>query len=346
MVTCFGLNMYLLISDSHLSTLLNLLKIFGIFIGGIATVLATVRETKTPDKKHLTQEGHWILALGLLGLLAAFGAQMAEWRSSSLKEMDDAARNHRLLVEIRRSVTRFTDISMDVTVLLSSDLPEMNQYANELESRLDDLDNEDHPVGKVIDGLMVMSRRMGDFPSNSAIKIPVGSDAFPNPAEDKNAALLLSLTVPVIAIFKKAIDPMSYLGIFPTAPVPDMILEASASGRLQGTIFLRDDELSPPDEPALLVSFNRRNIVIPSETWEPSINMDSMQDLNGAHAILILSPLANGEMPLGWKYVTPHITLFINHHRISVNNLRPFRSKDGRESAYVFDFPKNLIPDI
>lgn len=47
--------------------LLNFLKVLGLTLSSLSAVIATLKETKTPDKKHLTAAGKALLALGVLG---------------------------------------------------------------------------------------------------------------------------------------------------------------------------------------------------------------------------------------------------------------------------------------
>jgi hypothetical protein len=99
-------------SDWH--SLLNVLKLFGVTLSGVASVIAAITETKTLDKSRLTPAGRVLLSLGILGFAIAFCSQIIEWENSVNESKAAERRNREALTEIRRAVTRFSSVSMDL----------------------------------------------------------------------------------------------------------------------------------------------------------------------------------------------------------------------------------------
>src|SRR6266700_2751349 len=70
---------------------LNILKIAGAFVAGLAGLIGILGETRTQDKK-LTRSGKWLFTMAVVGVLLAVSTQIWEWMKSI--EDDRAARQH------------------------------------------------------------------------------------------------------------------------------------------------------------------------------------------------------------------------------------------------------------
>src|SRR5436309_12805792 len=109
---------------------LNILKITGAFVAGLAGIIGILGQTRTQDNK-LTRSGKWLFGMAIVGVMLALGTQIWERRESIEEDRAARQRNQKLLEtleseshEIRRAVTRFQTISFDWSCTLDSSAKE------------------------------------------------------------------------------------------------------------------------------------------------------------------------------------------------------------------------------
>jgi preprotein translocase subunit Sss1 len=317
--------------------LLNLLKIAGLALSTLSAVIATLKETKTPDKKHLTLAGAVLLALGLVGFFIALGAQLKEWDQSRLAEQASQQRTQQLLIEIRRAVTKFDTISMNITYNWPLDEPEFANYRDRVTRLILRINNESPflGAGQVAFGLRVVSRTTDRI----SILSPVpGSSAFPGNA-DGAAERFYSVAPRLhIAIYRKPIGAAEF--------------DAFKEGRSSFADLLlvpRDGKetlLFVPDSNGKVSSANYRQtgMAIPNETWSPSGRVVSTEDLSESVAVIYLPFGTSDAVRRLWATNPPQLVLYFNHRPFLITpaDLTLGKEKSGN-AIFLYKFAKNLI---
>ena len=138
--------------------LLSVLKIIGLVLGAVSGVIAALKDTKTPDKKHLTQAGKTLLLLGVLGFLMALGAQLKEWQEKESAAQASREQTEKLLIQIKRAVTRLDTITIDVHYAWPIDEPQFAIYSKRINGIINEVNEESPRAGQTQNGLRVVSR--------------------------------------------------------------------------------------------------------------------------------------------------------------------------------------------
>ena len=60
---------------------LNILKIAGAFVAGLAGIIGILGQTRTQDNK-LTRSGKWLFGMAIVGVILAVGTQFFEWKKN------------------------------------------------------------------------------------------------------------------------------------------------------------------------------------------------------------------------------------------------------------------------
>jgi hypothetical protein len=314
--------------------LLNFLKILGLALSSLSAVIATLKETKTSDKKHITPAGKTLLALGILGFVIALGAQLQQWEVSQTEEQVSRERTERLLIEIRRAVTKFDAISMDISYNWPMTEPEFTTYRERI-TRLTQRINEKSPylgAGQVQFGLRVVTRT----PDRAKIFSPSpGSEAFPG--KNDGAAEWYYSRVPRahIALYKKPIQPSQFDAFFEGRQnFADLIL-VPRDGK-ETLLFVPDDngQLSSAD-------YRQTGMQIPNETWSPTGLMRSIEDLSESTAVIFLPSGTPDAVRHLWILRPPQLTLYFNNQRFLIESSELVLEK-GKYGIpiFIYKFPK------
>src|SRR5947207_12572163 len=112
---------------------LNVLKIAGAFVAGLAGIIGILGQTRTQDNK-LTRSGKWLFGMAIVGVVLALSTQIWEWRKSIEDDRIARRKNQELLLkldtqaqlaakslhEVRRAVTRFQTIAFNVAITVDN----------------------------------------------------------------------------------------------------------------------------------------------------------------------------------------------------------------------------------
>src|SRR5262249_12641701 len=130
---------------------LNVLKIAGAFVAGLAGIIGILGQTRTRDNK-LTRSGKWLFGMAIVGVLLAMSTQVWEWRKSIEDDRIAQRKNQELLLkldtyahlasnslhEIRRTLTRFQTISFDWSCTFESSNNVFGPYLRDLAELAED----------------------------------------------------------------------------------------------------------------------------------------------------------------------------------------------------------------
>src|SRR6266853_1216836 len=130
---------------------LNILKIAGAFVAGLAGIIGILGQTRTQDNK-LTRSGKWLFGMAIVGVVLAVSTQIWEWRKAIEADQTAQQKNQELLLkldtdvqlaadslhEVKRAVTRFQSISFSwfCTFDGNDKLPAL--YVQDLSKRVED----------------------------------------------------------------------------------------------------------------------------------------------------------------------------------------------------------------
>jgi hypothetical protein len=307
---------------------LNVLKIVGLAIGSISGVIATLKETKTPDKKHLTPAGRALLVLGILGFLLALGAQLGEWQEAETAEQSSRERTERLLTEIRRAVTKFDTISVDISYRLPLDQPEFATYRERLDATIKQANDEYVNAGKTIGGLRVLTR--GSEVSVLGLSDPSG---LPGAADGHAQEFYSRAPFPEVALFKKPFDATTFsVGQNPTKA--DLVLYLKEGN--EQLLITPGNEAQPT-----VASYKRFGMQASVARFPPpSGEVTSIEDLSECDAVFYM-PLGTSEsVQRLWAATYPNFVFYFNLQRLQVGNPRLVQVRDGQ--IYVYRFPKTF----
>jgi hypothetical protein len=317
--------------------LLNILKIIGLTLGAVTGVIAALKDTKTEDKKHLTTAGKALLILGLVGFGIALGAQLKEWEDSQDAERESRKHTAQMLLEIRRAVTRFETISMDISYAWPMTEPDFKIYRQRV-TRLVRRVNEDRPnldAGKVAFGLQVNSRTVDHI---SIFAVPPGSSALPGKNDLAAGWYYASTPRPHIALFKTSFHADQF----------DAIDEERANSHFADLVLIpragKETLLFIPDDGGNLTSghYELKGMEVPHDTWAPSGSIRSIEDLSEVTAVIYL-PFAGDAVARLWTAQPPHLVLYFNDQRFPIEPSDLILQKgESGVPVFVYKFPKQI----
>jgi hypothetical protein len=349
------------ISD-HESVVLNVLKIAGTMLTSVAGIVATLTETKTPDRTHLSQGGRFLLFLGILGFGIAIVCQMIEWQRGIEETELAQKRNELTLGEIRRAVTRFSSVEIaldvksfglgasgqsqgDLSSLWNMDMSSLRRHFGDFD--LCTVSSEDNGVYGI--GQTVCWSRMKRLPSS----VPPNKNSMPhwnNPTSEwppglRNGPQFLILGTQnndihflrpklQLKIYRHRVEPNQVDSI-----APDLLLRF----RPREVLAIANMEAGLRDIKSIALSED--DIPAPSSAWSMSGSIISVQDLNGAQAFLELDrgPLPTPSDEIVWWRSSRgiSISLKIDHRTIKLNDC----NQVGVEWMFLAecDVPRNLM---
>ena len=317
--------------------LLNILKILGLALSTAAAVIAVLKETKTEDKKHLTEAGKALLILGLLGFGIALGAQWKEWKNTQDADRDTRERTARLLLEIQRAVTRFDTVSMDISYNWPMTDPDFKAYTLRV-TRLIHRISDDRPgldAGKAAFGLEVISRSVDHI---SIFGVPPGSPVLPGKNDLAAGWYYGSTPRPHIALFKRPFQADKFDAIDeerPNSHFADLVL--IPRGGKQTLLFVPDDEGKISSG-----GYELAGMAIPHETWAPSGSIRSIEDLSEVTAVIYL-PFGGDVVERLWTMYPPSIVLYFNDQRFPIERSDLVLQKNHwGVPFFVYKFPKQI----
>ena len=333
---------FLVISDAALTVISNCLKMLGVMTAGIMTVLGTLSETKTEDKKQLTVHGRVILVAGLLGVLIALVGQSIEWIASDKKSQEDEAKNQKVLREIERSLTRLSDLSVDAAIripLNDGSNPGIRQLV------LEDLKMYDRNNPNAASNRIVVENGFERVNQDTLVSTNLVQEYYSVDSADLEASrqfkLLIAYSHVSIAIFKNPIDPRRFKLDGDNRTEPDMLIVPGA-GELNVGVSREYFHASAAHPQTLEFYAYRSNMPVSSTSWNASKKMDSLDDLNGAQVFVYSDDSYPGARFSSNRFTMspPVIGLTINHHRINLEGLKLVT--DGQEDCFVTTLPYNL----
>jgi hypothetical protein len=310
------------------SLVLNILKFVGAALTGVAGVIGILTETKaadplTPDRKHLTRPGKILLSLGVAGLAIALVSQIVEWVKTGYDAEAAQIQNSAVLSEIRKAVTRFETISLDVTISLPLDEPLLKPYKDNLDKRLEDLEMMGVGTGQVYKGIRVGTKSKNDW-EGALISISPDSEALPTAREGAIADLIKD--IPRVAFYKPPVDRSKMFvrrSDLTLVPTPGEI-------SLEGVLG--------PDGKLQSLGVKRHGMDAPANRWSPSGNLISLEQLPGTQAVIFLPglPQADGEKLWGQCFVSA--VFYFNYQRVSIAK-DPSRIKNEYgNTEYSYEF--------
>jgi hypothetical protein len=312
------------------SLALNILKLMGAGLTGTAGVIATLSETKTPDKKHLSRAGRALLSLGIVGFAITLSSQIVEWVKGSYDADEAQHQNAITLSEIRRAVTRLDHISYSVTMGLPVSEPEFKKYRDHLDTRIQDFIEADVPFGQSSAGIRGISKHKDDW--DHAL-IGIHPEALPKKSPDGIATELINDVVPRVALYKRPIDAR---GFSPNSwPTPDLSLVPTPSPPTLTGIL---DDFGGESLRGLTVK--RDGMDVPADRWSPSGDIVSIEDLVGAEAIIYIPwrvPWRNDDpVQKLWKQSTVSVVFFFNRQKVDLT--RAATSAEDSDHLRVFTY--------
>jgi hypothetical protein len=290
----------------------------------------------------LTRGGLIILIAGIFGVFIAIAGQGIEWIANNKKSKDEESRNHKILVEIERSLTRLSDLSVDAAFQIPLDdgsNPEIRHFVLEDLKAYNRMNPNPHSNRIVV---------VNGFERDAWNKIIstklVQEDYSVDPTESESARQFKSLIAyshVSVAIFGKAIDPRTFKLTGDNRTEPDMLIVPGV-GELHVGVSREYFDTSNARPPTLAFRVYRYNMPVSSTSWNASKKMNSLDDLSGAQVFVY----PDGSYPGGkfstnaFKMLPPEISLVINHHRIDLRGLK--QVTDGQEDCFVTTLPNDL----
>jgi hypothetical protein len=316
--------------------LLSVLKIIGLVLGALSGVIAALKDTKTPDKKHLTRAGKTLLVLGVLGFLMALGAQLKEWQEKESAAQASREQTERLLIQIKRAVTRLDTITIDVHYAWPIDAPEFAVYSKRINRIIDKVGKDSPQAGQTQNGLRVVSRTVDEVDIFSAEN---GSTALPHQGDGDAEGFYMLSPKAHVAIYKQPIAANEF-SIFDDgkgSKPADMVLRPKAGKEL--VYFAADGERK------FFPSYQNNGMEVPPDTWSPSGRVISVEDLNDCQAFVYL-PYGTSPGVLNlWSVSPPELRFYFDRQPISIQAASLTLGKDhwGRP-VYTFMFPHAMTP--
>jgi hypothetical protein len=345
---------------------LNVLKIAGAFVAGIAGIIGILGQTRTQDNK-LTRSGKWLFGMAIVGVVLAMSTQIWEWRKSIEDDRIAQRKNQELLLkldseaqlaanslhEIKRTLTRFQTISLDWYYTFESTDQLFGPYIQELAKRVEVATSN----GPFKEGDQGLHRRISDTKSGKISAFSIDADSIAMPDETKYAPLrhYLLEVVPEIRVFKTPIPPEHFIQILPDAfrsqhnphnPLePDLILKLNP-GKLTVVFSLPGLDSNIP------------TIRVEHTHMDASISFTSGaivsgEDLAECQAIVYLPPLRR-ELRQPWSTASRHLLRcrvndqivaavssdFTLSSRLHVSRLLSARTRGTEiQPIYSFTFP-------
>ncbi len=293
---------------------LNVLKIAGAFVAGLAGIIGILGQTRTQENK-LTRSGKCLFGMAIVGVALAVSTQIWEWRKSIEDDRTAQRKNQELLLkldkeaqlaatslhEVRRAVTRFQTISFDWYCRFNITDKLFGPYISDLAKRTEDMIKK--PPFK--EGDQGLHLQVGTPASVAALIFDADSAAMPD--EGKYALLrhYILEAVPEIRVFKTPISPESFLEIVPdhfnpkrSSLEPDLILKLNP-GKLDITFPIHKTE---PKVSTITVGRSGMDASISYV----SDNIVSLEDLGGCQAIIYL-PRVRMDFLEPWRTASGHL---------------------------------------
>jgi hypothetical protein len=314
------------------SLTLNILKLIGAALTGIAGVIAIWSETRTPDKQHLTPGGKSLLSLAILGFGITLSSQVVEWVKGKYDAEEAQIRNAETLSEIRRAVTRLESVSLDVHVSMPIRETGFREYLDTLNAGLLRLSDENARAGQEVDGLRVLTRTIDRI---SVVDIAPNSPAMPSRKRNGMAAEYVNV-VPRVAIFKRHIDVTKFStdSEGDVSPPPDLLLTPNP-GIARLTLALDGEG----EERVVGIALDRTGMSVPPERWSESGQLLSLEDLANAQAILYLPWITSSDVQRLWeKTPSVSVTFHFNHQRMALVSSKRARG-EFQQVLYAYDLP-------
>jgi len=340
---------------------LNILKIAGAFVAGVAGIIGILGQTKTQDNK-LTRSGKWLFGMAIVGVVLALGTQIWEWRKSV--EEDRAARRHnqellerldREAHEIRRAVTRFQDkdISFDWSFSFDGTDEAFGPYIRDLAKLVENATFE--PPSKKSDWFDAARDRglsvIGYHPETGVSILGIESDSLAMPDEAKYALLrhYIFEAVPKISLFKTPIEPEKFFSTWPKvikflhapwnplyeAPRPDLILKLKP-----GTVRIEFHmQKTGPKVSSIRVEHYAMDVAIS----DSSGSIVSVDDLDGCQGIIDLS-FQQSNQP--WNTASnSRLECRVNNQPIIVSKPIPIKTGyRGKHDQLIYSFTFSTNP--
>lgn len=314
--------------------LLNVLKIIGLTLSAVSGAIATLKDTKTPNKKHLTGAGITLLTLGILGFLMALGAQLKEWQEKQSAERASQEQTAKLLVQIKRAVTRLDTIGVDTHYAWPIDQPEFAVYRKRIDGLIDNPNKTYARAGETLDGLRVVSRTGDEIDIFSAEN---GSSALPHQGDGYAQGYYTLSPWAHVAIYKRpiAVKEFSAIDDGNGSKPGDLVLRPKGGQEL--VYFTADAERK------FFPSYQRNGMDVPSDTWSPSGQIISIEDLNDCQAFVYLPYGTSPGVLRLWGVSPPALRFYFNRQPITVQSASMTLGKDRwGHPVYSFAFPHNM----
>lgn len=315
------------------SVVLNILKFLGAGLTGIAGVIGILTETKTsdpltPERKHLTQPGKILLGLGIAGLAIALVSQIAEWVKTGYDAEAAHIQNTAMLSEIRKAVTKFENVSMDITISLPIDEPLFKPYKDNLSKRLEDLEMMGVRAGQTYKGIHVVTKSNDDW-HGAIISISSESDAMP--AARDGAIVDLIKQIPRVKFYKPPVD------LSKTFVRRSDLSLVGAPGEV-GFEGVLDD-----DGKLQTLHLRRNGMDAPANLWTPSGSLVSLEQLPGSQAAIFLPGIAQSNVEKLWGQCFVSARFYFNYQRVDMRRL-PTRVKDiYGNTEYSYEFAEDDV---
>lgn len=331
---------------------LNILKIAGAFIAGLAGLIGILGQTRTQDNK-LTRSGKWLFGMAIVGVMLAVSTQIWEWRKSIEDDRTARRKNQELLLkldmeaqlaadslhQVRRAVTRFQTISFTWSFDFDSTDNIFAPYIGELVKLAGEAISKpwSSGIGRSDQGLR---RGRWDASGVSAFVIDADSPAMPDESKYPNVRHYILEAMPDIFLFKTPIPPANFFATWANqinerrgVPQPDLILKLS-SGKI--SIFFPIQKVEPK-VPSLTI----RHVDAQASVSFSSGTIVSLEDLAGCQGIIHL--LSSPPVEQLWRTASRHrLSCRVNDQRMPISELISAHVKDalGRdELIYSFTFP-------
>jgi len=307
---------------------LNVLKIVGAFIAGVAGIIGILGQTRTQDNK-LTRSGKLLFGLAIVGVVLALGTQIWEWKKNVERDLEARQQAADWLHEIRRAVSRFQSFSFDWTCSFDSTDRIFGPYIQDLAKLAEDAANKPWPDFEKSDqGL----RPFVFDASRKAIGYRIDGDSSAMPDEAKYSLLrhYILEAVPQVYVFKKSISPTNFV-YWPPDFVdsmrkelrkPDLILTLTP-----GDVSV-DFRLQTPRSkaPTITVLHSHMNASVAFASGE----ILSLEDLGGSQAIMLI---LRREFQGPWSTARNHwFKCRINDQTIALCSPYPFNSPYSADS--------------
>src|SRR5262249_55483104 len=199
---------------------LNILKIAGALVAGIAGIIGIMWQTRTPDNK-LTQSGKWLFGMWIVGVVLAMSTQTWEWKNTIEEDRDARKRNRALLEElrteahdIRRAVTRFQTIYFFWACTFDSSDKVFGPYIQDLVKTVEDERSKPSSAG------FEQSHQGIQQPTASnplSFRIEADSPAMPDETKYPGLRDYILEAVPQIRLFRTPVKPENFVPISPNA---------------------------------------------------------------------------------------------------------------------------------